>query len=107
MISGNANAVPEPFVALWRTWQAGDTMAAAGAQRQIDAVRTAFANGARLADFKAALVERGVRTSPAGGGRERDAGWTARAWSDSGVAFAGNAYHVVPKDLNDTLGPVW
>ncbi len=64
MVSGNANAVPEPFVALWRAWRAGDGAAARVAQAQVDAVRATFCNGARLADFKAVLVERGVlRTS--------------------------------------------
>ncbi len=64
MVSGNANAVPEPFVALWRAWRAGDRAAAQVAQAQIDAVRAALRSGARLADFKAVLVERGIlRTS--------------------------------------------
>ena len=60
MISGNANAVPEPFVALWDAWQAGDRAAAADAQREIDQVRDTLGGGARLADFKAVLVERGI-----------------------------------------------
>lgn len=60
MIAGNANAVPEPFVALNRAWQAGDAAGALAAQRQIDLVRTMLANGARLADFKAVLVARGI-----------------------------------------------
>jgi len=60
MISGNANPVPEPFVALVRAWRAGDAGAVLAAQGQIDAARSALANGARLADFKAVLVARGV-----------------------------------------------
>ncbi|MBI3973390.1 MAG: dihydrodipicolinate synthase family protein [Chloroflexi bacterium] len=60
MISGNANAAPEPFVALWRAWQSSNSVAARAAQAQIDAVRTVFANGARLADLKAVLVEHGI-----------------------------------------------
>lgn len=60
MISGNANAVPEPFVALWNAWQAGDTAGTTEAQRRIDVARMLLSNGARLADFKAVLVARGI-----------------------------------------------
>jgi dihydrodipicolinate synthase/N-acetylneuraminate lyase len=90
MVSGNAGAVPEPFVALYRAWQAADTGAARQAQSRIDAIRRVLANGARLADFKAVLVERGVLRSaavrpplePAGDGTrlmaalEGEMGWT-------------------------------
>jgi 4-hydroxy-tetrahydrodipicolinate synthase len=65
MISGNANACPAPFVALWDTWQAGDREAAVAAQQSIDLVRDALGGGARLADFKAVLVARGVLASAA------------------------------------------
>ena len=65
MISGNANAAPEPFIELWRAQQAGDLVAAELAQEKIDAVRRVLADGAHLADFKAVLVARGVLRSPA------------------------------------------
>jgi 4-hydroxy-tetrahydrodipicolinate synthase len=60
MISGNANAAPAPFVALLRAWRAGDVARAAAAQTEIDAVRDTLGGGARLADFKAVLVARGI-----------------------------------------------
>ena len=60
MISGNANPAPEPFVELVRACRAGDGAGAEEAQRRIDVVRAALSNGARLSDFKAVLVARGV-----------------------------------------------
>lgn len=60
MVSGNANAEPAPFVALWNAWQSGDTVSANTAQRAIDGTRNALGGGARLADFKAVLVARGI-----------------------------------------------
>lgn len=58
MISGNANAAPQPFVDLWRAWERGDAAGAGQAQLRIDAVRRVL--GGRVAHFKAVLVARGV-----------------------------------------------
>jgi dihydrodipicolinate synthase/N-acetylneuraminate lyase len=65
MVSGNANAAPEPFVDLWRASQAGDAAAAQAAQARIDAVRQVLADGRSIANFKAVLVARGVLRSAA------------------------------------------
>ncbi len=101
MVSGNAGAVPGPFVALWNAWIDSDDRAAQRAQAEIDAVCLILDHGARLADFKAVLVERGVLRSaavraphpPARNGRSLQAALcslgTARAAADpaDGEAF--------------------
>ncbi|MCL4541310.1 MAG: dihydrodipicolinate synthase family protein [Chloroflexi bacterium] len=63
MISGNANAVPEPFVALMRAWRLGDAPAAEEAQRRINSVRTLLSSAAAIGNFKSVLVARGVLRS--------------------------------------------
>lgn len=60
MISGNANAVPEPFVTLVRRWRAGEGRAAEMAQARIDAVRSVLFGAAGIANFKAVLVRQGI-----------------------------------------------
>ena len=65
LVSGNANAAPEPFVDLWRASEAGDAAAAEAAQGRVDAVRQVLADGRSIANFKAVLVARGVLRSAA------------------------------------------
>ena len=60
LVSGNASAVPEPFVALLRALRSGDLPAARAAQDRVDRVRAALGDGADLGLFKAVLAARGV-----------------------------------------------
>lgn len=64
LVSGNASAVPEPFVALVAAVRAGDAAAARAAQDRIDAVRQALGDGTDLGLFKAVLAARGVPVGP-------------------------------------------
>ncbi len=62
MVSGPASAIPEPYVALWKTASAGsaDWPAIAAAYRRVAAACHAMRNGGDIARIKAALALRGV-----------------------------------------------
>jgi 4-hydroxy-tetrahydrodipicolinate synthase len=60
IISGPASAIPEPFVALWRTASDGDWPAVAAAYRQVVAANHALRNGGDVPRIKGALAVRGV-----------------------------------------------
>ncbi len=65
-VSGNANVVPELFVAVYEAFGRGDLAAARAAQARIDVVRRILKDGADLSLFKAVAARRGV---PVGGMR--------------------------------------
>ena len=65
VIPGSSNANPEPFVALYRCWRAGDEAGAVAAQARIDGVRRVLAGRGGIATLKAILVARGVSRSAA------------------------------------------
>lgn len=65
-VSGNANVVPELFVAVYEAFERGDLEAARAAQARIDVVRRVLKDGGDLSLFKAMLARRGV---PMGGVR--------------------------------------
>jgi len=65
-VSGNSNAVPELFAALYKAFTAGDMAAARRQQRLINQARAILKDGRYPAYYKAALTIRGV-----GGGRVR------------------------------------
>ncbi len=59
-VSGNVNVVPEPYVALYDAFKAGDLKRARQLQRRVNTVATALKNGVSLAHFKAGLDFRGL-----------------------------------------------
>lgn len=60
-ISGNSSVYPEPFVALYKAWLAGDMKTALNMQNlAIDLIR-AMGSGSNMAYFKAALKHRGIK----------------------------------------------
>jgi len=63
LISGLATAIPEPFVALTRTFAAGDIDEAREWQRCINRLLGALA-GARIGGIKAILNQRGIEVGP-------------------------------------------
>ena len=65
-VSGNANVVPELFVAVYEAFGRGDLPAARAAQAKIDVVRRVLKDGGALSRFKAMVARRGV---PMGGVR--------------------------------------
>lgn len=62
-VSGNSNAVPELFRAVYDAYTGGDLAAARHAMHTVNRVRWVLGDGVQLAYFKAALTLRGV---PAG-----------------------------------------
>jgi dihydrodipicolinate synthase/N-acetylneuraminate lyase len=62
-ISGNSNSFPEPFVALYEAFQAGDIARAQELQKKVNTVIALHHAGATTAFFKATLELRGI---PAG-----------------------------------------
>ncbi len=59
-VSGNANVVPELFVALYDAAASGDLVRARALQRQIDVVRRILEDGGDLSLFKGMLAKRGI-----------------------------------------------
>ncbi|MFN8444544.1 MAG: dihydrodipicolinate synthase family protein [Caldilineaceae bacterium] len=59
-ISGNSNAIPEPFVQLYEAFQAGDLTRAQQLQKVVNAVINLHQGGRTTAFFKASLGLRGV-----------------------------------------------
>ncbi|MCC7449560.1 MAG: dihydrodipicolinate synthase family protein [Anaerolineae bacterium] len=59
-VSGNANVVPELFVALYNAAFSGDFARARELQRQVDAVRRILEDGSDLSLFKGMLAKRGI-----------------------------------------------
>lgn len=59
-VSGNVNVFPEPYVALYQAFQAGDLALARQLQGYITTIAAALKNGASLAHFKAGLEYRGL-----------------------------------------------
>ncbi len=63
-VSGNSNAFPEPFVALWEAFHTGDLIRARQMQALIQEIRAILGDGVLLARFKRALAARGIETGP-------------------------------------------
>lgn len=59
-VSGTSNAFPEPFLALYQAFQAGDMEKARQAQQLINRLRVILRDGQNVAHFKEALALRGV-----------------------------------------------
>lgn len=59
-VSGTSNAFPEPFLALYQAFQAGDMEKARQAQQLINRLRIILKDGQNVAHFKEALALRGV-----------------------------------------------
>jgi dihydrodipicolinate synthase/N-acetylneuraminate lyase len=62
-ISGNSNSFPEPFVALYQAFQAGEYQRAQELQEKVNSIVALHHAGATIAYFKATLKQRGI---PAG-----------------------------------------
>ena len=65
LISGLTTAVPEPFVALARTFAAGDLAAAQEQQRLINRLLDLIPAEARIGALKLILQQRGIPVGPA------------------------------------------
>jgi 4-hydroxy-tetrahydrodipicolinate synthase len=63
-VAGNANAVPEPFVALFEAISAGDWGKARQAQEQITFVARILGDGGDLSLFKGVIKRRGLPVGP-------------------------------------------
>lgn len=59
-VSGNVNVVPEPYVALYDAFRAGNLRLARELQAKVNAAAAVLKNGASLAHFKAGLDFRGL-----------------------------------------------
>lgn len=84
-VSGNANVVPELFVALHEVFNRGDLEAARVAQARIDIARRILKDGGDLSLFKAMAARRGV---PVGGVRGPLLEASAAAVEDAARALA-------------------
>lgn len=63
-VAGNANAVPEPFVELFRAIAVGDWAQARQAQNKITAIARILGDGGDLSLFKGVLKRRGLPMGP-------------------------------------------
>jgi 4-hydroxy-tetrahydrodipicolinate synthase len=61
LVSGNASAFPEPFLALFHAFQSADLDRAREMQQRVDRLRQVLANGRDNASFKKALGFRGIQ----------------------------------------------